>query len=157
MNKYVLKVDEAGRVIIPKKVRIKYGINSNDTLLLTACDNGFSVKNDDCLLKYDKFFKKVNFISDKYNLSIFVSDMSHVIYSKGKIEFSSKKINKKIRNLVIFNKKGYDNDTIKKSLGIDFNCYYIYVFLDEYTRGILFINTSSVQSSIVNLLSILFS
>ncbi len=157
MEKYFLKVDEAGRVIIPKKVRIKYGINSNDTLLLTTCDNGFSVKNDDYLLKYDKFFKKVNFISDKYNLSIFVSDMSHVIYSKGKLEFSSKKINKKIRDLVISNKNGYDNDTIKNSLGIDFNCYYIYVFLDEYTRGILFIDQSSTPSSIINLLSILFS
>ena len=72
MNKYFLKVDEAGRVIIPKKARIKYSINSNDTLLLTACDNGFSVKNDDCLLKYDKFFKKVNFISDKYMFTFFI-------------------------------------------------------------------------------------
>ena len=43
MNDILIKVDEAGRIIIPLKIRKKYKINKSDTLLLTTIPNGFKL------------------------------------------------------------------------------------------------------------------
>lgn len=42
-----VKIDEAGRIVVPTKIRKKYNIQKNDLLILKTNENSFQLIKDD--------------------------------------------------------------------------------------------------------------
>lgn len=82
---YILRVDETGRIIIPKKVRDKYGMKSNDILLLSLCDEGFALRKEFLSCDLKKMIKKIKFLENKYDVKMILTDNERVIYETNDI------------------------------------------------------------------------
>ncbi len=103
---YILKVDDTGRIIIPKKVRDKYGMKCNDVLLLSMCDDGFTLRKEflGCDLKI--LIEKISFLENKYNVKMILTDNERVIYETNDIYgIRDKQISKEISNVISDGKK----------------------------------------------------
>lgn len=103
---YILKVDDTGRIIIPKKVRDKYGMKCNDVLLLSMCDDGFTLRKEflGCDLKI--LIEKIKFLENKYNVKMILTDNERVIYETNDIYgIRDKQISKEISNVISDGKK----------------------------------------------------
>lgn len=59
---FILKVDQLGRVVIPKPIRNKYELKTDDTLEVFIDDNGFFLK---------KYLKTCTFCGKDENLTDF--------------------------------------------------------------------------------------
>lgn len=59
---FIMKVDRLGRVVIPKPIRKKYELNTDDTLEVFIDDNGFFLK---------KYVKTCAFCGKDENLTDF--------------------------------------------------------------------------------------
>ena len=97
---YILKVDDTGRIIIPKKVRDKYGMKCNDVLYLCMCDEGFTLRKEflGCDLKV--LIEKIRFLENKYNVKMILTDNERVIYETNDIYgIRDKQISKEIMML----------------------------------------------------------
>lgn len=77
---YILRVDETGRIIIPKKVRDKYGMKCNDILLLSMCDEGFTLRKEFLSCGLKRIIKKIKYLENKYNVKMILTDNERVIY-----------------------------------------------------------------------------
>lgn len=103
---YILKVDDTGRIIIPKKVRDKYGMKCNDVLLLSMCDDGFTLRKEflGCDLKV--LIEKISFLENKYNVKMILTDNERIIYETNDIYgIRDKQISKEICNVISDGKK----------------------------------------------------
>ena len=103
---YILKVDDTGRIIIPKKVRDKYGMKCNDVLYLCMCDEGFTLRKEflGCDLKV--LIEKIRFLENKYNVKMILTDNERVIYeTNGIYGIRDKQISKEISSLISDGKK----------------------------------------------------
>lgn len=141
MDNISLKVDEAGRIIIPLKVRKKYGICKNDTLLLTTIANGFVLQKDDVLKKYQKFFSKVKIVEETFDIDLLVTDSDRIIYVSSKFEsLKNQKISNSIKQILNNDLSGY-SEKIKftKDYVLNSSCYYTILKLDDYAKGVIVI------------------
>lgn len=77
---YKLKIDEAGRIIIPKKIRIKYKIEKNKEILLTTKEKGFSLKPKPKYINKENLINKIKYLEKKYKKELFLTEKETVIY-----------------------------------------------------------------------------
>ena len=141
---YILKVDDTGRIIIPKKVRDKYGMKCNDVLLLSMCDDGFTLRKEflGCDLKI--LIEKISFLENKYNVKMILTDNERVIYETNDIYgIRDKQISKEISNVIsdgkkimvnslkITNEVIIDQRLICSSIDLKGICGYLILFEDD--------------------------
>ena len=141
MNDILLKVDEAGRIIIPLKIRKKYEISKNDTLLLTTIPNGFKLEKEDIFSKYEEVLSKIKLIEKTFNLDFIITDNEKVIYTTFKYKSLQKtKISDELKQVL-----NNDLNSHSKMLVITNNfilnslCYYKTLSLNNYTKGVIII------------------
>ena len=58
-----VKVDDVGRIVIPKKIRKKFNIDPNDYLLLTTTNHEIIMKKENIDLKYKNLLEKLKYIN----------------------------------------------------------------------------------------------
>lgn len=134
MDNISLKVDEAGRIIIPLKVRKKYGIGKNDTLLLTTVPNGFKLEKEDIFTKYEKIFTRIKLIEETIDVNFIITDNEKIIYTSDVYtDLKSLKISNKIKQILNDDLSGYSKKIdITKNFTLNLSCYYTVLKLDNY-------------------------
>ena len=102
-NNYIRKIDDLGRIVIPKEVRNKLKIQENESILISLDDNKINISKYSYLNNYNKFINDLcNLLTEIYKVEIILSDREKTIFSN-----YSKNLN-----------KAYQEDIIKDSTTI---------------------------------------
>ena len=81
-NNYIRKIDELGRIVIPKEVRNKLKIQDNESILISLNDNKINISKYSYLNNYNEFINELcNLITEIYKIELQISDRDKVIYS----------------------------------------------------------------------------
>ena len=84
-NNYIRKIDELGRIVIPKEVRTRLKIKDNENILISADDNKIFIKKYSYLTNYNQFLTEIsNILEEIYKASIEISDQNKIIFSNVK-------------------------------------------------------------------------
>ena len=73
MENLFVKVDDVGRIVIPKRVRTQLGIENNELLLLTRRDDMIIIEKEDKSTDLDKIRDKAQTLSNKYGLDFLIA------------------------------------------------------------------------------------
>ena len=80
-NNYIRKIDELGRIVIPKEVRNKLKIHDNENILITIEDSKITVSKYSYLSNYIKFIEELcNSFTEIYKIDIRIIDQDKIIY-----------------------------------------------------------------------------
>ncbi len=116
-NNYIRKIDDLGRIVIPKEVRNKLKIQENESIMITSDNSKIVISKYSYLSNYLRFINDIceNFI-EIYKTNIKVTDREKIIFNSA---VNTKYLYKEdiIKNSVIigsieFNEPKY-KDTIK--------------------------------------------
>ena len=81
-NNYIRKIDELGRIVIPKEVRSKLKIGENESILISCDDTKINISKYSYLNNYNKFINDLcELLTEIYKVQIEVSDRQKIIYS----------------------------------------------------------------------------
>ena len=84
-NNYIRKIDELGRIVIPKEVRNKLKIRDNENILISADDNKIFIKKYSYLTNYSEFLNELSNILDEiYKANIEISDQNKIVFTNVK-------------------------------------------------------------------------
>lgn len=84
-NEYVRKIDELGRIVIPKELRNNLKIQDNENVLISKNNDNICISKYSYLDNYSKFLDDFCLIFNKiYKYEFVISDNSKVIYSNYK-------------------------------------------------------------------------
>lgn len=113
----VRKIDELGRIVIPKEIRNVLGIHSNDDLEIFIDDMKIVLKKyekSDNILNYSNNI--VNIIDEKLNIRVFVTNKERFITDG---DFKNKELNSKLLELIEERKRyeSINKETINKISG----------------------------------------
>ncbi len=88
-NNYIRKIDELGRIVIPKEVRNKLKIQDNESILISIMDNNINIRKYSYLKNYHKFIEELcNQLVEIFKVQIIVKDLGKIIYSNVEIKTS---------------------------------------------------------------------
>ena len=129
-NSYVRKIDELGRVVIPKEVRNKLNIQDNENIII------YSDKKSINITKYSYLDENNNFIinvcdslADIYKIEVDIFDRDKIIFSNNKSGYRFNIEKELIKDSVLigsikFYSNSLDNNIIKffmKIINLYFN------------------------------------
>lgn len=121
VNNYIRKIDELGRIVIPKEVRNKLKIQDNESILISLDDNKINISKYSYLNNYNKFINELcNQLTEIFKLEISISDREKVIFSniteKTTNEYHEDIIKDStiIGNITIYSKKNEDISKLTK-------------------------------------------
>ena len=81
-SNYIRKIDELGRIVIPKEVRNKLKIQDNESILISVDENKINISKYSYLNNYYQFINDLcNTLIEIYKVEIVVKDLEKVIFS----------------------------------------------------------------------------
>lgn len=81
-NGYIRKIDDLGRVVIPKEVRKKLSLHDNENVIISYDSNGININKFSYLDKYNMYLESlVLLIDDYYNIGIELYDRDKLVVS----------------------------------------------------------------------------
>lgn len=148
------KVDDVGRIVIPKKARKMLNIEYNEELLLTVKKNTIELKKQSKNNELSKIKEKVKKIEQEFNISFLIANDNEIVYTSKKYENlkDRKTINDKISNITYSKLTKITNeDTLEEPH------YYCSLTFDNYTKGQIFVifndeNDDKLAKLFINLL-----
>ncbi len=141
--KRITKIDDSGRMIIPKQVREKYNMKTYDTLLLSTNEKGFTLKKEDD--SNEKIINKIKYLENTYNMSIILVNSLKVIYTS-KSNILEQQISNTTKNIIKNKKTGYNENIEILNNKTYNNVSYTYIELNN-NKGCLFIiNNTDIET-----------
>ncbi|MGN0993101.1 MAG: hypothetical protein ACI4PE_04205 [Bacilli bacterium] len=132
-----LKTDEVGRVVIPKKIRIKYEIKKDSFLLLKPEEKSILFIKQNKENKISNLISKLAKIESIYKLDFMILNQEKIIYASKKLKFS-KKSNEEIKKLFTELEKNQRID-VEKLIFTPNSYYYSLINFDDYTKYLFII------------------
>ena len=84
-NEYVRKIDELGRIVVPKELRNNLKIQDNENVLITQRDDNICISKYSYLENYSKFLNDICTLFNLiYGYEFVIKDKDNVIYSNYK-------------------------------------------------------------------------
>jgi len=84
-NEYVRKIDELGRIVVPKELRNNLKIQDNENVLITQKDDNICISKYSYLENYRKFLNDIcTLFNLVYGYEFVIRDKDNVIYSNYK-------------------------------------------------------------------------
>ena len=79
---YIRKIDELGRIVIPKEIRTKLKIQENENILIELNDEKISIAKYSFLSNYQKFINELcNQVIEIYHINIIIKDQEKEIFN----------------------------------------------------------------------------
>lgn len=95
------KIDELGRVVIPKEIRRNLGIRDGENLEIFTDEESIILKKHSLISKYEDLANKLTeLIYNIYKIDIIITDREKVISSSIKEDILDKKIEEKLVSLI---------------------------------------------------------
>lgn len=84
-NEYVRKIDELGRIVVPKELRNNLKIQDNENVIITQKDDNICISKYSYLENYSKFLYDICTLFNLiYGYEFVIKDKDNVIYSNYK-------------------------------------------------------------------------
>lgn len=155
MENLFVKVDDVGRIVIPKRVRTQLGIENNELLLLTRRDDMIIIEKEDKSTDLDKIRDKAQTLSNKYGLDFLIANDYKIVFATNEYKkYENIRVNNEVVEKIVFS----NNTVIAKDVVITKPHYYCSLSFDNYTNGKLFVvfddeSKREYAELIINLLS----
>ena len=133
-----VKVDDVGRIVIPKKVRKELDINIDDVLLISVKNKKIEMQKRENNDKLKSLIKKLEKLIEDYCFDVFLTDNQKVIFSNID-ELKNMKIKSNIKKLETNNIMKMEETILTDEFEITEPHYYCSFYLDIYTKYNLFI------------------
>jgi len=98
-NGYIRKIDDLGRIVIPKEVRKRLKIHEGENLIINTSDKNINLSKYSYVENNHNFINKIgDKISFLTDFNIIVTDLEHIIYSNQ--EFNELQISKDLKTYI---------------------------------------------------------
>lgn len=109
----IRKIDELGRVVLPKEIRRNLGIRDGESLEIFVDENHIILKKYSRVEDYSEKIDKIcNLVSDVYNCQLIITDRDKVVYSNLKESILGCEINEELL-CQIHNRESVHEATLK--------------------------------------------
>ena len=133
-----VKVDDVGRVVIPKKVRKELNINIDDILLLSVKNNKIEMEKRENNDKLELLIRKLELLIKDYKIDIVLTNNSKVVFTN--IEgLEDQKVHNNIKKTEINKFMKSDKTLLTNDYSINTSHYYCSFYLNVYTKYNLFL------------------
>jgi len=119
------KIDELGRIVIPKEIRKNLGIRDGETLEIFTSEDSIILKKYFEVRKYEDLSSKLcELIKNIYNVDLVITDREKVITASNKDIVENTKLNNKFLELIDNREMFISKELLTINLGIDISGYF---------------------------------
>lgn len=119
------KIDELGRIVIPKEIRKNLGIRDGENLEIFTSEDSIILKKYFEVRKYEDLSNKLcELIKNIYNIDLVITDREKVITSSNKEIVENSKLNNKLLELIDNREMFITKELSTINLGIDISGYF---------------------------------
>lgn len=119
------KIDELGRIVIPKEIRKNLGIRDGETLEIFTSEDSIILKKYFEIRKYEDLSSKLcELIKNIYNVDLVITDREKVITASNKDIVENTKLNNKFLELIDNREMFISKELSTINLGIDISGYF---------------------------------
>lgn len=119
------KIDELGRIVIPKEIRKNLGIRDGETLEIFTSEDSIILKKYFEVRKYEDLSSKLcELIKNIYNVDLVITDREKVITASNKDIVENTKLNNKFLELIDNREMFISKELSTINLGIDISGYF---------------------------------
>ena len=119
------KIDELGRIVIPKEIRKNLGIRDGETLEIFTSEDSIILKKYFEVRKYEDLSSKLcELIKNIYNVDLVITDREKVITSSNKDIVENSKLNNKFLELIDNREMFISRELLTINLGVDISGYF---------------------------------
>ena len=119
------KIDELGRIVIPKEIRKNLGIRDGEALEIFTSEDSIILKKYFEVRKYEDLSSKLcELIKNIYNVELVITDREKVITSSNKDIVENTKLNNKFLELIDNREMFISKELLTINLGIDISGYF---------------------------------
>lgn len=119
------KIDELGRIVIPKEIRKNLGIRDGETLEIFTSEDSIILKKYFEVRKYEDLSSKLcELIKNIYNVDLVITDREKVITSSNKDIVENTKLNNKFLELIDNREMFISKELLTINLSIDISGYF---------------------------------
>lgn len=119
------KIDELGRIVIPKEIRKNLGIRDGEALEIFTSEDIIILKKYFEVRKYEDLSSKLcELIKNIYNVDLVITDREKVITSSNKDIVENTKLNNKFLELIDNREMFISKELLTINLGIDISGYF---------------------------------
>ena len=141
----IKKIDELGRIVIPKDIRKSLSIKTNDSLEIGIVGNAINIEKNVSIKNYNIVARKYAELFSKCNINLIVTNRDEVIFNNTDIE------NINVREMI--NLSLYELIEKKKEYCED--CDIRPIIIDSNPEGIVIVNKSSCNELVGELFNML--
>ncbi len=144
---FIKRIDDLGRIVIPKDIRRIFSIQCNENMEISVKDDEIILKKHNILEEKDKeIIKLCNIISDISNKNIIVTDREKVFYSN--IEsIINKEISDQLKEVIINRKELELGINITDKYKIESNYIYKPLIVDSNQTGLIIIIDEDISDN----------
>ena len=119
------KIDELGRIVIPKEIRKNLGIRDGETLEIFTSEDSIILKKYFEVRKYEDLSSKLcELIKNIYNVDLVITDREKVITASNKDIVENTKLNNKFLELIDNREMFISRDLSTINFGVDISGYF---------------------------------
>ena len=119
------KIDELGRIVIPKEIRKNLGIRDGEALEIFTSEDSIILKKYFEVRKYEDLSSKLcELIKNIYNVDLVITDREKVITSSNKEIVENTKLNNKFLGLIDNREMFISRELLTINFGIDVSGYF---------------------------------
>lgn len=119
------KIDELGRIVIPKEIRKNLGIRDGEALEIFTSEDSIILKKYFEVRKYEDLSSKLcELIKNIYNVDLVITDREKVITSSNKEIVENTKLNNKFLELIDNREIFISRELLTINFGIDVSDYF---------------------------------
>ena len=143
----IKKIDELGRIVIPKDIRKSLSIKTNDSLEIGIVGNAINIEKNKSIKSYDELVLKYANLFSKCNIKLLVTNRDNILFN-----------NTNITNIDIFNLINLSlYELLEKKKDICNNCDLRPIIIDSNPEGLVLISESSCNEIVGELFNIIIT